>query len=181
MDSNPSIESTGYVDNTCKNCQKKVFPTDRFCTACGFPMNATEEEENQFYYRIGAKKLQLEELDRKIRNAKTTLYVIAGFMFVVGLIIYLTSRDNDLALAIFLSNVIVAVIFVLLAELSKQRPFIALLSGLLLYITLNLYMIVIEGASPFSGIIIKGIIIVYLVKGINSAREAEQIKKEIDG
>ena len=102
-------------------------------------------------------------------------------MFVVGLIIYLTSRDNDLALAIFLSNVIVAVIFVLLAELSKQRPFIALLSGLLLYITLNLYMIVIEGASPFSGIIIKGIIIVYLVKGINSAREAEQIKKEIDG
>ena len=182
MESNSVFETTQPTDPTCKNCTKPVHPTERFCTGCGFPMNASEEEENQFYYRIGAKKLQLETLDRKVNDAKTALYVIAGLTFLGGIVLYFMTKDTfDAALAILITNTIVALMFVGLAEFAKKKPFIALLSALLLYVTLFLYGVVVEGMSPASGFIVKIIVVVYLIKGINSASEAEKLKKEING
>ena len=181
MESNSIFEYAPSADPNCKNCQKQVHPTERYCTDCGFPMNASEEEENQFYYKLGAKKLQLQELDRKIKNAKTTLWVIAGLTFLGGLLMYFMLQDShENALVILITNTIVALLFLGLAELAKQKPFIALLSALILYVTLFLYGVVVEEMSPMSGIIIRIIIVVYLIKGINSASEAEKIKKEIN-
>lgn len=179
MELNP-IPVPEPVETNCKNCQKPIFAAERFCTACGFPVNATKEEEDHFYYTLGAKKLQLDTLDRKIHNARIAMWVISGATLLFGFIFYMMNKEHEAALGVLISNVIVALLFVLLAELAKKKPFVALLSGLLLYVTLHLYAIIVENMSPFSGIIIKVIIIVYLVKGIRSAQEAEQIKKEIN-
>ena len=181
MESNSIFEYAPAADPNCKNCLKPVHTTERFCTACGFPMNASEEEENLFYYRLGAKKLQLLELDKKVSNAKTTLWVIAGLTFLGGVIMYLMWKgSHENALVILISNTIVALLFLALAEFAKQKPFIALLSALILYVTLFLYGVVVEEMSPISGLLIRGIIVVYLVKGINSANEAEKLKKQIN-
>lgn len=176
---NPEISET-LVDTTCKNCQKTVPAGQRFCTHCGFPVNATPEEEDQFYYRQGAKQLELSSLDKTISNAKNALWIIAGIMAVFALGIYFVNQEAPAASAVLITNLIVAAIFVALGFWANEKPFTALLSALILYITLYLYGVIVEGMNPLSGIIIRVIIIVYLVKGINSAREAEQLKKELN-
>lgn len=177
--SNPEVPEA-LVDTTCKNCSKTVPAGQKFCTHCGFPVHATPEEEDQFYYRQGAKQLELDSLDKTISNARNALWIIAGVTAVFGLGIYFFNPDAEAAMAVLITNLIVAGIFVALGFWANQKPFTALLSALILYVTLYLYGVIVAGANPLSGIIVRVIIVVYLVKGINSAREAEQLKKELN-
>lgn len=168
-------------DIACKNCHKTVPAGQKFCTHCGFPVHATPEEEDQFYYRQGAKQMELDSLDKVVSNAKRALWIIAGLMTVVALGMYLVAgADAPGATAMLITNLIVAGIFVALGFWANEKPFTALLSALILYVTLYLYGVIVEGQNPVGGILVRVIIVVYLVKGINSAREAEQLKKELN-
>lgn len=168
------------VDTTCRNCQKTVPAGQKFCTNCGFPVNATPEEEDQFYYRQGAKQLELDSLGKTVSNAKNALWVVAGLMGVIGIGLYFIDRNSPIATITLISNLIVAAIFVALGFWASQKPFTALLVGLILYITIYLLGVIVGGANPVRGIIMHIIIITYLVRGINSAREVEQLKKELN-
>lgn len=164
----------------CASCESLVSEQDQFCTSCGFPLKGTEEAQNQFLSARRYKQHEVKELARKTKNAQTTLFVLSGLFFVVGIIYYFIGGENDLAFVALITNLILSAIFLALGGWSKNKPVAAIISGLVLYVIVQLISIVDDPVNIGKGIIVKIIVIVYLVKGLQSAMEAEKIKKEFN-
>jgi hypothetical protein len=162
----------------CKCCFEKINETDLFCQSCGFPLKSTEEEQNNFIYTRNYKHLELQGLDKKIRSAGTTLYVLAGFFLLFGLGYFFINSNNESSSGILITNAIVAIIFLLLGYWSKKKPVAAIISGMVLFVLVQLLSIFEDPSNIYKGIIMKIIIIGYLIKGMQSAFEAEKIRKQ---
>lgn len=162
----------------CRACGININEQDQFCTSCGFPLKGSEVEQELFLGNRRYKQHQMHDLRRKIKNAQTTLFVLAGLFFILGILFYFISGQNDLSFAALIQNLILAGIFLSLGGWAKSKPVVALISGLVLFILVQLIAIVEDPANIVKGIIIKILVIVYLVRGLQSAIEAEKIKKE---
>ena len=162
----------------CRACGNAVNEQDQFCINCGFPLKGTETEQNLFISARHFRKHQVQELHRKVKNAQTTLFVLAGLFFVFGVIAYFIAGQNDLGFAVLIQQLILAAVFLALGGWAKSKPVVALISGLVLFILVQLIFIAQDLENIIRGIILKVIVIIYLVKGLQSAIEAEKIKKE---
>lgn len=82
-------------------------------------------------------------------------------------------------------SAVVALIFLGLGFWADKNPYPAILTALILYLALNLLSIAgtmmssEPAVSAFRGIIVKIIIVVYLIKGLNNAAEARRIKNAL--
>jgi len=122
----------------CTSCDSHVNEEDQFCTSCGFPLKGTEEAQNQFLSNKRFKQHELKELSRKTRNAQTTLFVLSGLFFVIGVIYYFVVGQSDLTFVTLITNLILAAVFLALGGWSKNKPVAAIISGLVLYIIIQL-------------------------------------------
>jgi hypothetical protein len=165
---------------SCKCCSTAISENDQFCQSCGFPLKGTEEEQNNFIYSRNYKHIELEGLDKKIRSAGTTLYVLAGLFLVFGLVYFGMNASDSTASAMLITYGILAVLFLLLGFWSKKKPVAAIISGLVLYILLQILSAIDDPVNIVKGIIVKIIIIGYLIKGMQSAFEAEKIRKQLN-
>ena len=86
--------------------------------------------------------------------------------------------SNDNASALLITNAVVAIIFLLLGYWSEKKPLAAIISGMTLYILVQILAAIDDPLSILKGIIFKVIVISYLIKGLLSALEAEKIKKQ---
>ncbi|WP_028889088.1 hypothetical protein [Tenacibaculum ovolyticum] len=149
----------------CNFCKESIEESIAYCSNCGHPKNGTSKEIAQFFAKRAMQKSKNIDSDKKIKSAKNTLFVLCGIMVVFGLFSYYTTNDIlELSIVLF-----VALIYLLLAFWSDKKPFIALLSGLLLYLTLIIISAVFDPISLVKGFIWKIIIISYLGKGLYSA------------
>jgi hypothetical protein len=162
----------------CEYCASTVSEQDQFCINCGFPLKGSEGEQRQFISTKNYKHHEIKELTRKTKNAQITLFVLAGLFFVIGVIYYFLNKDSELAFAAAITNLILAAIFLALGGWAKNKPVVSIISGLVLYILVQLISIVDDPTNIGKGIILKIIVIVYLVRGLQSAMEVEKIKKE---
>ena len=134
----------------------------------------TTQEETIF----NASDFSLKRYDKHIRNARTTLYVVSALSLVAGIYFTLSgSRDN--ILDIWIEVVVMGGTFLVLGMWSNVKPFTALTVGLIVYILYHLAAMVIYPAGIFKGVLIKIIVVVYLIRGMNNAREAEEWKKTL--
>lgn len=119
--------------------------------------------------------------DKHIRQARNAIFFAAGIL-VVNLIILLSTVPDyydylwiDLLIwGLFIAG------FIFLALWTKKKPYYAIIGALILYglfIALNAW---IDPSTIFKGIIFKIVIIVFLVKGINDAKDAQQMKEQLD-
>ncbi|WP_299223061.1 zinc-ribbon domain-containing protein [uncultured Aquimarina sp.] len=151
----------------CSQCSTEITSETKFCTHCGFPENGDEKEKAVFHAKKAMKKNQTIDDHKKINSARNTLYWIAGINLVFGFIYFFTSQD----VASLIVQIIVGAIYLVLAYWSQKKPFAAILSGLLFYLTMIAILAIAEPATIFSGIIFKVIIIAFLVKGVYSASQ----------
>lgn len=170
-------QETLPVQLHCGACSAKINEEDFFCQHCGFPIKAPAEERDAFINNRNYQALELSEMQRKIKNASTSIFVIAGFTAVMSVILYFTMPEDQNPFAMMLVNLVVAGIFTGLGFWCKQQPVAAIISALSLYIILWVVSVIENPLNIFSGIIIKILIIGYLIKGLNSAFEAQKIKK----
>lgn len=168
------------VVTNCKCCNASVQENDQFCQSCGFPLKGTQEEQDNFIYNRNYKHLELEGLNKKIKSAGTTLYVLSGLFIVYGLIMFAVNSGNDSSSPLLITNGILSIIFLLLGFWSKSKPVAAIISGLSLYALIQILNVIVEPTSILKGIIIKIAIIAYLIKGLQSAFEAEKIRKQLN-
>jgi hypothetical protein len=70
----------------------------------------------------------------------------------------------------------VAVIFFLLGFWTKVKPYTAIISGLVTYILLWIGDSIFDPTYIYKGILVKIFIIIYLIKGLKDAKEAQAIK-----
>ena len=152
----------------CDNCMAPIS-TEKFCSACGYPMKGSDQEKSDYRAKVSSAKFWLNESDRKINETKNMIYILAGLVFIFGVISGLTTDDD----AVVIVNTIIAVLYLILAYWSNSNPFGAILTCFIVYLTLVIVNAIVEPMSIFSGVLWKVFIIVVFVKGIRSAHEAK--------
>ncbi len=161
----------------CSKCQTALRENEIFCPQCGFPERGTEQEKSHFNLRIRRRKELLEEFQKKVNTGQVILYIIASLFFLSGVVFSFLQEEE--AIAVFVTFVILSCIYVGLAIWSNYQPFPALLTGFLLYVSIILLDLALDPASVLQGIVIKVVFIVVFIKGISSAREAKELKEEL--
>ena len=176
MDNQPS--ETILPQLRCQACSSNVTADDFFCQNCGFPLRAPAEERDAFINNRNFQAFQLKEMQGKIKNASTSIFVIGGLTSVMGIILYFTAARTQDSFVAMLVNLLVGIIFLGLGFWCKEKPVAAIISALSLYIILLVLTAIDDPLNVVKGIILKIIIIGYLIKGLNSAFEAQRIKKK---
>ncbi|WP_121811839.1 zinc ribbon domain-containing protein [Mucilaginibacter kameinonensis] len=162
----------------CAHCNADSKAEDTFCTQCGYPLKGTEAEQNKFISERQVEEIDMFTYNKTLRQASNTLYYLAGVFIFAGLIYFFIHKDEVDVVSVVITNIIMAAIFLVLGAYSKRKPLACLISGLSLYVIVQVLNAIIEPISIAQGIIIKIVIIGYMIKGIKSAMEIEKIRKE---
>ncbi|MGI9542119.1 MAG: hypothetical protein ACR2MX_02605 [Cyclobacteriaceae bacterium] len=160
----------------CGHCFQSLSSEDRYCHHCGFPQGGSNEEKHRFISEIHLKKADLTQAQQMIRNAAATLYVIACFTALYGLIVGLGIQDDA---RLMIGNLVIAILYLVLGLWSQEKPFISILCGLILFVTFILLNAFLDPDTLYKGIIIKAIVTVFLIRGVISARKANRILSEL--
>lgn len=115
--------------------------------------------------------------DKKIKNARTWLYVIAVIELGVALYELATIDDPALSWLSFGIDFAIALVFGVLAFLTPRRPYAILLGALIFYIAIQLLLAINDPLSLANGVIMKILFIVAMVNGIRSGKEAEELRR----
>lgn len=113
--------------------------------------------------------------DKKVKQAQNVLFIIAVVQLVWGIIRLLGSKGPEWGIEITV-NIVIAGLFVGLALWCKFKPVAAIVAALVLYAGLFALDVWADSSAIYKGIIFKIIIVIYLVKGLGAAREAQRIK-----
>ncbi|KQB99075.1 hypothetical protein [Pedobacter sp. Hv1] len=166
--------------NLCACCAHHYESIDIFCNTCGYPLQGTKQQQDAFIANRTVKEIDLVDLKKKIESARNSLYIITAFLGISGLFGLFFIKEGDDLFYYLISYVILVGAFLAFAVWSKTKPASALISGLSLYVIVQLLNIIADPATLFSGIIIKVLIIAYLIKGIIAVLEVDKIKKELN-
>ncbi len=138
-----------------------------------------EEQHVISDYYDGVKKLEMEGYESGIRNARNALFATA-VLVLIGELISAGAAGVGLTPLVIGIAVIEAGIFAALAVWTKKKPYSAVIIGLVLFLLLWVLSITVNGLQgAVSGIIVRVIVIVYLVKALKPARAWEQTKKTL--
>src|SRR4029078_10621324 len=83
------------------------------------------------------------------------------------------------ALLVLLINLAISAIFVILALSANERPYSALIGGLIVYVAMIAYQIIDQQSSVPIFSIFRYSLIIYIAIGINKTSQVEYLKKEI--
>jgi hypothetical protein len=140
--------------------------------------NLEEKKEDVIseYYE-GVKKLEIQGYETGIKSARNALFVTAGLVL-LGEIITASVTGIEFTPLIIGVILIEVGVFVALGFWTKTKPFTAIVTGLILFIVMWIFAIVVNGIeAAYSGIIVKIIIISYLASAIKKAKAWEDAKK----
>ncbi|MFL1894203.1 hypothetical protein ACJRPK_00785 [Aquimarina sp. 2-A2] len=156
----------------CSQCATVLTTETKFCTHCGYPELGSEKEQSQFHAKRVMANQQHEVNTKRIASAQKTLYWMSGIFLVFGLFYFFRTED----ISILITNAILSILYLLLAFWTKEKPFAALLSALLLYLTVIAINAVVDPMSLLSGIIMKVIFLSLLIKGLYSASQSTSMR-----
>ncbi|AYL95979.1 zinc ribbon domain-containing protein [Mucilaginibacter celer] len=162
----------------CTYCNTEIKAEDTFCTQCGYPVKGTETEQNHFISEREIQEIDLFTYNKSLRQATNTLYYLSGIFVFAALIYFGLHKDDPDVVAVVITNIIMAAIFLVLGSYSKRKPLACLVSGLSLYVIVQVLNAVVSPTSLLQGILVKIIIIGYMIRGIKSAMDVEKIRKE---
>lgn len=167
-------ETPGTV--TCENCKSISDATKKFCPQCSFPIGGTEDEKRSFRLTVSSRKRLLEDANDKIKSAKYIIIGLSCFILLQGLFQGFFGDD----FATMIVNLCISLLYLILAAWCTKNPFGAILIAFIIYATLILINAFFDPATLFSGIILKVVFIVALVKGMQSAKEARGYLAELE-
>ena len=124
-------------------------------------------------------EFSMEGYDKNIRQARNTLFFLAGLQFLLGIYFLFTSSANA-GWTSFAITTLVAIIFLGLGFWTRHKPYNAIIFALIIYILLWAGDCMVDSIYIYKGILVKIIVIVYLAKGLKDAREAQNMKTIMD-
>jgi chromate transport protein ChrA len=129
----------------------------------------------------------LKNVESKVKEAMWVLWGVGAINVIVGLVYIFMGfgkSEEEMIEGIIagLFSIIIGVIFIILAFLAgkNRTEYKSILTGLVVYGSLILLNALFEPASIFQGIILKIIIIGSLIKGLSSAKEANELRQELE-
>jgi quinol-cytochrome oxidoreductase complex cytochrome b subunit len=127
-----------------------------------------------------AEDFAMQGYDKHIRQARNTIFAAAGLLLLSLLILCFTiSSDYEyLWIDICIYGLFIAG-FIVLGFWTKKKPYYAIIGALILYILLIALNAYFDISTLYKGLILKIIIIVFLVKGLGDAKEAQYMQDQI--
>lgn len=172
-----SITNGLLTPQYCMCCHTSLNGDETICKACNYPINGSDKEKQSFIQNRDLKNNHLKRLHMKVKNAIYTLFITAGLFFLQGLISFGVNYNNDDGSMLLIEYSVMSVLFLLLGIYSQKKPVITFISGIALIALHIISSIIISPTNLFSGILIKGTIITFLIIGINAFYESEKLKK----
>ncbi|MBL7741701.1 MAG: hypothetical protein JNK14_20955 [Chitinophagaceae bacterium] len=149
--------------------------------------NSPGKEENIVSdYAEELKQIEMQGYETAVRKARNALFWTAGLIFLGEMISMLRSETGFEPIILGIA-IIEAGIFIALALWTKKKPYTAVVTGLIAFLGIIAFSAVVfgilEGAggvikSLASGIIVKIIILVTLIKALSDARALQKAKEE---
>jgi hypothetical protein len=173
-----SVSLTAEHAEKCAACYTNVLAADVFCTNCGYPLQGSEQEQRNFIANQEVVNLDYADFNKQIKNAGNSLYYLAGIFLLSTIVNFFISKDDPEVLYNVIPLVVLSALFLILGGYSRKKPLACIVSGLALYIIVQVLLAIDNPVNIFGGIIIKIIIIGYMIRGIKSALEMERFKKE---
>jgi len=176
MNLNESIENTASVK--CPSCGMFAFDSEIVCSQCNYPLKGTEQDQKDFLFNQDMKSVDIDNFDKELKKARNMLYYIAVIFVIGGFITYAKSQGQpDASLGLGL-DVILSLVFVVLAASTAKWPTICIITGLTIFTVVMVANAIINPLTLIQGIILKIAAYVLLFKGLKSAREAERIRNQ---
>ena len=125
-----------------------------------------------------------EELSAELKKARTWILVVGIMMFVMDMI-YIHAIWADLLpdwaknQAMIISGVVLGV-FIALWWFAQHKPKLCCALALIIFWGIQLYAVRDDPSQIYKGLVIKIFFTIALVKGLQSANRAEQLKKELE-
>ncbi|MCA9654067.1 MAG: hypothetical protein H6712_08815 [Myxococcales bacterium] len=119
---------------------------------------------------------QQDGLVKLARHARVVLVLIASLQAGAAALLYVAGGPAEEPL--ILPAIVGAVLYGVLAIWASSAPMPAVIVGLVLYLSSIGYSVA-QGASPFDGLLLKGIILVLFVNGLGAARNYDDAKRRI--
>lgn len=157
--------------SVCYNCKQEGLKVDeRFCSKCGFPQNGSEEDQRMFIINNRRKKSEIREAKTMVTRGRNFLFIVAG----LNILSFIGGGATVLIIGLIISS-----IYLGLGFWASSKPFPALLTGLIFYITLNLFFGILDVSYLLSGLIWKIAVIGALVFAMYSVKDIENLEQEI--
>lgn len=124
----------------------------------------------------------MEGYDKHVKNARNAIFVVAATQLVFGTFVVLAGNKSEDTITTLISLgivVLISLIFFALGLWTTKKPYTAILCALIFYAALLLADAIYEPTSLVKGIIVKIFIIVYLVRGLGNARDAQRWKEAL--
>lgn len=134
--------------------------------------NPSEETTPAPQYDAATEAFLNSGYDLPIKQARNALFIIAAVQLVSG-IIAAAQAPAETQTAIWIETGILTAIFAGLALWTRKKAYAALLTGLIVYLAYQALLGIINPLNLLSGIFFKIFIIVYLIIGINNARDKQ--------
>ena len=124
-------------------------------------------------------EFSMQGYDRHIRQARNMLFTAAAILLLNAVLLFSKYPfDIEMMWLDYLLWIGYIGGFIVLAFWTKKKPYYAIIGGLILLGIFILVNAVIEPSSLFGGIIFKIAIVVFLIKGLGDAKEAQQMKEQ---
>lgn len=148
--------------------------------------NQDQQENVIADYANELKQIEMERYELAVRKARNALFWAGGLIF-LGEMIAMFREDLGFQPVLFIIALIEAGIFIGLAFWTKKKPYTAVVSGLIAFIGIILLSVIVNGMADgntgifkalFSGIIVKVIILINLIRPLKDAKALQEARKQ---
>jgi len=135
--------------------------------------------ENNTETIFNEQEFSMEGYDKHIRQARNALFIAAGILLLNAIILFSNYPvDLEIMWLDYLIWVVYIGGFIALGFWTKKKPYYAIIGGLILMGIFILINAIIDPKTIIGGILYKIAVIVFLIKGLGDAKEAQQIKEQ---
>lgn len=144
------------------------------------PVHHPYNTENNVSIFPKLNELDYEGYERGIRKARNTLFIIGGLMVAADLFA-LAIQGADVSsgevLVTFVLDAVILAVFIALGFWTKRKPYVALLTGLILFCAIQILVMFVDPSNIYKGLLIKIIVVVSLVSGIRKAKRLQELQR----
>lgn len=150
----------------CFHCKRKdLVSGEKHCPDCGFPQGGTEQERWSFVIAKRKERSAREDQKSMIGKARMYLWIAAGLNMLPFIV-----PDQPMVIVV---GLIISSVFGGLAIWAGKKPYPALLTGLITYVSLQLFFGLLSWQLLLGGLIWKIAVVGSLFYALRSAKALE--------
>lgn len=127
---------------------------------------------------LDEKELLWIEYRKNVRRTAGALFITAGILLIFGLLPILLSRYSA-EFQVWPYMVLAIVVYISLGFWAKHEPAKAIIAGLCFFLVCQLILVYLNTGNLYTGLILKLLMIIILLRGLYDGREAKRVLQKI--